>query len=96
MAEQKARIRSVLGSFSSPPRSASCHYVSYSLNSLERGYIGDYIGDHYRVIKGDNRSLDNGSRIISVIITRSFILVSNISFYVVFLLLLVALILALH
>ena len=23
-------------------------HVSYSLNSLKEGYIGDYIGDHYR------------------------------------------------
>ena len=23
-------------------------YMSYSLNSLKGGYIGDYIGDHYR------------------------------------------------
>ena len=35
--------------------------LSYSLNSLKGGYIGDYIGDYYRVIKGDTRSLDNGS-----------------------------------
>ena len=33
--------------------------MSYSLNSL-KGYTGDYIGDHYRVTRGDTRSLDNG------------------------------------
>ena len=31
--------------------------MSYSLNSLKGGYIGDYIG----VIKGDTRSLDYSS-----------------------------------
>ena len=36
-------------------------HMSYSLNSLKGGYIGDYIRDYYRVIKGDTRSLDNGS-----------------------------------
>ena len=36
-------------------------HVSYSLNSLKQGYIGDYIGDYYRVYQGDTRSLDNGS-----------------------------------
>ena len=37
-------------------------YMSYSLNSLEGGYIGDYIGDYYiGVIKGDTRSLDYSS-----------------------------------
>ena len=36
-------------------------YTSYSLNSLKGGYIGDYIGDDYRGIKGDTRSLDSGS-----------------------------------
>ena len=35
------------------------YYMSHSLNSLKGGYIGDYIG----VIKGDTRSLDNGSYI---------------------------------
>ena len=24
------------------------YYMSYSLNSLKGGYIGDYIGDYYR------------------------------------------------
>ena len=24
------------------------HYMTYSLNSLKGGYIGDYIGDYYR------------------------------------------------
>ena len=28
--------------------SEKSHYMSYSLNSLKGGYIGDYIGDHYR------------------------------------------------
>ena len=36
-------------------------HMYYSLNSLKGGYIGDYIGDYYRVIKGGTRSLDNGS-----------------------------------
>ena len=31
--------------------------MSYSLNSLKGGYIGEY----YRVIKGDTRSLDSSS-----------------------------------
>ena len=35
--------------------------MSYSLNSLKGGYIGDYIGDYYRDIKGDTRSLDYSS-----------------------------------
>ena len=34
--------------------------MSRSLNSLKGAYIGDYIGEHYRVIKGDIRSLDYG------------------------------------
>ena len=38
-------------------------HTSYSLNSLKGGYIRDYLGDYYRVIKGDARSLDNGSYI---------------------------------
>ena len=33
--------------------------MSHSLNSLK--YIGDYIGEYYRVIKGDSRSLDYSS-----------------------------------
>ena len=32
--------------------------MSYNLNSLKGGYVGDYIGDHYRLIKGDTNSLD--------------------------------------
>ena len=36
-------------------------HVSYSLNSLKGGYIGDYIGDDYRDIKGDTQSLDYSS-----------------------------------
>ena len=35
--------------------------MSHGLNSLKGVYIGDYIGDYYGVIKGDTRSLDNGS-----------------------------------
>ena len=31
--------------------------MSYGLNSLKGGYIGEYIGDY----KGDTRSLDYGS-----------------------------------
>ena len=36
-------------------------YMSFSLNSFCGGYIGDCIGDYYRVIKGDTRSLDYSS-----------------------------------
>ena len=36
-------------------------HMSYSLNSLKGGYIGDYIEDYYRVIKGDTKSLDYSS-----------------------------------
>ena len=32
--------------------------MSHSLNSLKGGHIGGYVGDYYRVIKGDTRSLD--------------------------------------
>ena len=35
--------------------------MSYSLNSLKGGYIGEFIGDTIRVFKEDTRSLDNGS-----------------------------------
>ena len=35
--------------------------MTYSLNSIKGGYIGDYIGTTIRLIKGDTRSLDNGS-----------------------------------
>ena len=41
-----------------------CRYVrhvSHSLNSLKGGYTRDYIGDYYRAIKGDTRSLDSCS-----------------------------------
>ena len=34
--------------------------MNHSLNSLKGGYIRDYIGDYYRDIKGDTRSLDHG------------------------------------
>ena len=27
-------------------------HMSYSLNSLKGGYMGDYIGDYYRAYKG--------------------------------------------
>ena len=37
------------------------NHVTYSLNSLKGGYIGVYIGTTIGVIKGDTRSLDNGS-----------------------------------
>ena len=33
-------------------------HLSCSLNSLKGDYIGGNIGDYYRVIKGDTRSLD--------------------------------------
>ena len=36
-------------------------HMSHSLNSLKGGYIGDYIGSYYRVIKGDTRNLDYSS-----------------------------------
>ena len=36
-------------------------HMSYSLNSLKGGCIGDYIGTTIGVIKGDTRSLDNGT-----------------------------------
>ena len=36
-------------------------HVSYSLNSLKGGFIGEYIGDYYRGIKGGTRSLDYSS-----------------------------------
>ena len=32
------------------------HHMSYSLNSLKWGYIGDYIGSIIGAIKGDTRS----------------------------------------
>ena len=35
--------------------------MSYSLNSLKGGYIGDYIGTTIGGIRGDTRSLDYGS-----------------------------------
>ena len=35
--------------------------MSYSLNSFNRGYTGDYIGSIIGVIKGDTRSLDSSS-----------------------------------
>ena len=35
--------------------------MNYSLNSLGGVYIGDYIANYYRVIKGDTRSLDYSS-----------------------------------
>ena len=33
-------------------------YISYSLNSLKGGYMGDYIGDFFMGVKGHTRSLD--------------------------------------
>ena len=46
-----------------PVRAACFHKdnMSYSLNSLKGGYIGDYIGTTIGGTKGDTRSLDNGS-----------------------------------
>ena len=38
-------------------------HMSYSLNSLKGGYIGDCIGTTIGVIKGDTRSLDYSSDI---------------------------------
>ena len=35
--------------------------MSHSLNSLKGVYMGKYIGDYYRVIKGETRSLDYSS-----------------------------------
>ena len=35
--------------------------MSYSLNSVKGGHMGDYIGDYHGVIKGDTRSLDCSS-----------------------------------
>ena len=35
--------------------------MSYSLNSLKGGYIGEYIGTNIGGIKGDTRSLDYSS-----------------------------------
>ena len=35
--------------------------MSYSLNSLKEGYLGDSIGEYYRVIKGDTQNLDYSS-----------------------------------
>ena len=39
--------RKRLGSSVMSPK-GPCSYMSYSLNSLKGGYIGDYIGDYYR------------------------------------------------
>ena len=36
------------------------YYELYSKH-LKSGYIGDYMGDYYRVIKRDTRNLDYGS-----------------------------------
>ena len=36
-------------------------YMSYSLHSFKGVYIGDYIGDYYRVIEGYTRNLDSSS-----------------------------------
>ena len=35
--------------------------MSCSLNSLKKGYIGDYTGDCHRAFKGDTRGLDHSS-----------------------------------
>ena len=31
-------------------------------NSLKGGFIRDYLGDHFRVMKGETGSLDSGSQ----------------------------------
>ena len=46
--------------------------MSYSLNSLKGGYIGDYMGTTIGVIKGDTRSLDSSSHVV-----QSPLVVSN-------------------
>ena len=38
-------------------------HASYSQNSL-KGVIGDYLGEYYRVLKGDSRSLDCSSCVV--------------------------------
>ena len=38
-------------------------HMSYSLNSLMEGYLGENIGDYYRGYQGDTRSSDYGSYI---------------------------------
>ena len=38
---------------------------------IEGGFLGDYLGDYYRVSKGDTRSLDYGSYGFGYIIIRS-------------------------
>ena len=43
--------------------------MSYSLNSLKGGYIGDYVGTTIGVIKGDTRSLGYSSY---VLVSSSF------------------------
>ena len=35
--------------------------MSYSLNSLNGGYIADHIGEYNRVVKGNARSLEDSS-----------------------------------
>ena len=50
--------------------------MSHSLNSLKGGYIGDYIGNYYRVIKGDTRSLDSGSSINSSVQIVAFVVLN--------------------
>ena len=39
--------------------------MSHSLNSLRWGYTGDYIRDYYGAMKGDTRSVDYRSYIVS-------------------------------
>ena len=36
-------------------------YVNHSLNSVKGDSTGDYVGEYYRAISGDSRSLDYGS-----------------------------------
>ena len=45
--------------------------MSYSLNSLKGGHLGDYIGDYHRVIQGDTRSLDYSSYIHNLFLVRA-------------------------
>ena len=34
-------------------------YMSHNLNSLQGSYIGDYIGEYYRMFNGDTGSSDD-------------------------------------
>ena len=41
-------LRYLLGAPEYPPKK-SRRYMSHSLNSSEGGYVGDYVGEYYRV-----------------------------------------------